>query len=97
MEKEVIMSSLSRDQLLKLKKKNNAVVVGRKPSKIEKKPGPDYTVLIKCVDTGVGRWVKPQDAFHVKRSKKAQEDHNREKRRRYQQKRRRTTKSKQAA
>ena len=37
-----------------------------------KKPGSEYSVLIKCVDCGKGRWVMPQDEHHAKRCKEHQ-------------------------
>lgn len=36
---------------------------------IPRKPGKAYTVLIRCKECNKGRWVMPQDAFHVTRCK----------------------------
>lgn len=36
---------------------------------IPRKPGKQYTVLIRCKECNRGRWIMPQDAFHVKRCK----------------------------
>ncbi|MFA5936712.1 MAG: hypothetical protein WC822_02425 [Candidatus Paceibacterota bacterium] len=48
-----------------------------KPSKLDAplpdQPTPKHTKLITCIDCGAKRWVKPQDAFQVKRCRSCQE------------------------